>query len=62
MINPSSTMILTVETLAEYEQAMEVIETYLAKGSTNLTEPDLAELQRLSLRVERYEDEHYPMG
>ncbi len=55
-------MILTVETLAEYEQAMEVIETYLAKGSTNLTEPDLAELQRLSLRVERYEDEHYPMG
>ncbi|MBC7571432.1 MAG: helix-turn-helix domain-containing protein [Spirosoma sp.] len=54
-------MILTVETSTEYEQAMEVIETYLAKGSTNLTEPDLAELQRLSLLVERYEDEHYPM-
>lgn len=40
---------------------MEVIETYLAKESVNLLEADLAELQRLSLLVERYEEEHYPM-
>ena len=54
-------MILTIQTSTDYKQAMEVIETYLAKGSVNLTENDLAELQRLSLLVERYEDEHYPM-
>lgn len=54
-------MILTIETQNEYSQAMEVIETYLAKGALNLTETDLAELQRLSLLVERYEEERYPM-
>jgi HTH-type transcriptional regulator/antitoxin HigA len=55
------TMILNVNTQGEYNQAMEVIETYLAKGSVNMTEAGLAELQRLSLLVERYEEEHYPM-
>lgn len=54
-------MILTIGTQKEYAQALAVIETYLAKGSANLTEADLAELQRLSLLVERYEDEEYPM-
>ena len=54
-------MILTIETQHDYTQALDVIETFLAKGSANLTETDLAELQRLSLLVERYEDEHYPM-
>ena len=54
-------MILTIEIHNDYEKALEVIETYLAKGSTNLTETDLAELQRLSLLVERFEEEHYPM-
>ena len=54
-------MILTVKTQVDYEQAMEGIETYLAKGSANLSETDLAELQRLSLLVERYEEEPYPM-
>ena len=54
-------MILTVNTQNEYTQAMEVIETYLAKSSATMTEVDLAELQRLSLLVERYEEEHYPM-
>ncbi|MBD2754385.1 hypothetical protein IC230_15870 [Spirosoma sp. BT704] len=49
-------MILTVETQVDYEQAMEGIETYLAKGSASLLETDLAELQRLSLLVERYEE------
>lgn len=54
-------MILTIEKQNDYTQAMEVIETYLAKGSPNLTEADLAELQRLSLLVDRYEEEQYPM-
>ena len=54
-------MILTIETQHDYTQALAVIETFLAKDSTNLTETDLAELQRLSLLVERYEDERYPM-
>lgn len=54
-------MILTIGTHKEYLQALAVIETYLTKGSANLTETDLAELQRLSLLVERYEDEEYPM-
>lgn len=54
-------MILAVETQYDYENALAVIETYLAKGSANLVELDLAELQRLSLLVERYEEEHYPM-
>ncbi len=54
-------MILTVETQKHYEQALAEIEVFLAKGSSNMTEADLAELQRLSLLVERYEDEHYPM-
>jgi HTH-type transcriptional regulator / antitoxin HigA len=40
---------------------MSVIETFLAKGSANMTETDLAELQRISLLAERYEKEHYPM-
>lgn len=54
-------MILTIEKQNDYTQAMELIEVYLAKKSANLSEADLAELQRLSLLVERYEDEHYPM-
>jgi HTH-type transcriptional regulator/antitoxin HigA len=54
-------MILTIETNQHYQQAMEEIEVFLAKGSAALTEPELAELQRLSMLVERYEDVHYPM-
>jgi antitoxin component HigA of HigAB toxin-antitoxin module len=54
-------MILAVETQTQYDQAMSVIETFLAKKSANLTETDLAELQRISLLAERYEKEHYPM-
>ncbi|GAB3893518.1 hypothetical protein [Spirosoma agri] len=54
-------MILTIETLRDYKQVMAVIETQLAKGSANMTETDLAELQRLSLLAEHYEEEHYPM-
>ncbi len=54
-------MILEINTDNHYHQAMAVIETYLVKGSESLTEADLAELQRLSLLVEKYEEVHYPM-
>ena len=54
-------MLLSIKTPADYERAMNIIETYLTKDSVDLTEADLAELQRISLLVERYEDEHYPM-
>ncbi|AQG79109.1 helix-turn-helix domain-containing protein [Spirosoma montaniterrae] len=54
-------MILTIETQEQYTRALAEIEVFLAKGSSNMTEVDLAELQRLSLLVERYEEEHYPM-
>lgn len=59
-------MILIIKTQHDYTEALAAIETLLTKagppgGSLNLTESDLAELQRLSLLVERYEDEQYPM-
>jgi HTH-type transcriptional regulator/antitoxin HigA len=54
-------MILTIETNHQYQQAMEEIEVFLAKGSARLSDPELAELQRLSMLVEKYEDLHYPM-
>lgn len=54
-------MLLTIETQPDYEQVLARIETYLAKGSANLTETDLRELRRLSELVEKYEDLCYPM-
>lgn len=45
----------------DYNEAMELIDLFLAKGSAKMTEADLAELQRLSLLTEQYEDVHYPM-
>lgn len=54
-------MLLKIETEKEYNDALTQIEAFLSKGSSILTEPELAELQRLSLLVEKYEDEYYPM-
>ena len=54
-------MLSVTETLTNYEQAMAIIETCLAKRSAKLTEADLVELQRLSMLVERYRDTHFPM-
>jgi len=45
----------------DYNEAMEQIALFLAKGSAKMTEADLSELQRLSLLAEQYEDAHYPM-
>lgn len=44
-----------------YNEAMEQIALFLAKGSAKMTEADLSELQRLSLAVETYENLLYPM-
>lgn len=54
-------MITQVTNQQEYHQAMAVIEGYLSKEASVLTETELADLQRLSLLVERYEDVRYPM-
>ncbi|GAA4445942.1 hypothetical protein GCM10023189_00490 [Nibrella saemangeumensis] len=54
-------MILTVDTNEEYQLAAEAIEELLSKGFDRLSITETAELQRLSLLVEKYEDIHYPM-
>jgi len=54
-------MLLAITSERDYNEAMELIEVFLAKGSAKMTEADLAELQRLSLLAEQYEDVHYPM-
>ena len=45
----------------DYNEAMEQIEILLAKGSAFMSQTDLAQLRRLSLEVENYEDLFYPM-
>lgn len=54
-------MLLAITSERDYNEAMELIEVFLAKGSAKMTEADLGELQRLSLLAEQYEDVHYPM-
>lgn len=44
-----------------YNETMEQIEMLLAKRSAFMSQTDLAELQRLSLEIEKYEDLFYPM-
>ena len=55
------TMLLAITSEQDYNEAMEIIEVFLTKGSAKMTDADLAELQRLSLLAEQYEDVHYPM-
>ena len=45
----------------DYSETMEQIEMLLAKGSASMSQTDLAELQRLSVEVEKYENLLYPM-
>lgn len=54
-------MLLAITSEQDYNEAMEIIEVFLTKGSAKMTDADLAELQRLSLLAEQYEDVHYPM-
>jgi HTH-type transcriptional regulator / antitoxin HigA len=54
-------MLLAITSERDYNEAMELIEVFLAKGSAKMTDADLGELQRLSLLAEQYEDVHYPM-
>jgi HTH-type transcriptional regulator / antitoxin HigA len=54
-------MLLAINSERDYNEAMEQIEVILAKGSASMTETEMAELQRLSLLAEQYEDIQYPM-
>jgi HTH-type transcriptional regulator/antitoxin HigA len=45
--------------LKEYNKIMSEIETYLQRGFSNLTETETAELKRLSLLAEAFEDKFY---
>ncbi|TAE33463.1 MAG: helix-turn-helix domain-containing protein [Cytophagales bacterium] len=54
-------MLLAINSERDYNEAMAQIEVILVKGSANMTEAEMAELQRLSLLAEQYEDVHYPM-
>lgn len=55
-------MIDKIRTRNQYDQVMELIETYLSKATENggfssLTKKENAELKKLSLMAEQYEDE-----
>ncbi|WP_345263122.1 helix-turn-helix domain-containing protein [Nibrella viscosa] len=52
---------MNVDTNEEYQLATKAIEELLSKGFDRLSDAETAELQRLSLLVEKYEDVHYPM-
>ena len=50
-----------ITTENQYNVALELIETYLQKGSSALMPEEKQELKRLSLLVEAYELQVYPM-
>lgn len=50
-----------IKTEAEYDAALAVIEELLQIGEENMTEKQLEELERVSIAVEKYEEEHYPI-
>ncbi len=54
-------MLSVIMSERDYNEVMDQIELYLTKGSAKMTETDLADLQRLSLIVEKYENMLYPM-
>ena len=48
-----------IETEDDYERILERIDALMHAGKDT---PELEELKRLTMMVERYEDEHYPIG
>ena len=54
-------MIRVITTDNQYNEALEIIEEYLKKGSQLMTDGDKQELHRLSVLVEAYEQKVYPM-
>ena len=54
-------MLTSVTTENQYKEALAVIEIYLQKGSTALSFDEKQELRRISLLVESFEQQVYPM-
>ncbi len=50
-----------IKTEAEFDEALAVIEELLKIGEENMTEEQLKELERVSIAVEQYDQEHYPI-
>jgi HTH-type transcriptional regulator/antitoxin HigA len=50
-----------IETEAEYERALEIINRLMSKPESKLTSEEDVLLELLSQLVERYEDRHYPI-
>jgi HTH-type transcriptional regulator/antitoxin HigA len=54
-------MIIQITSEIEYKTALDAVETFLQKGFDKLTEIETKELQRISLLIEKYEAQHYPL-
>ena len=54
-------MTAAITTENQYKEALVIIENYLKKGSNVLTFDEKQELRRISLLVEAYEQQMYPM-
>jgi len=52
---------MKINTNSEYHTALAKIESFIEKGFKNLTKRETAELQKLSVSVEEYEVQKYPM-
>ena len=57
--NTSTITVIIIE--SQYNEALVVIENYLKKGSNALSFDEKQELKRISLLVEVYEQQVYPM-
>lgn len=52
-------MITAINDFKQYEEVMQIIDTYLQRGFDNLSAAENEELKRLSEMAEVYEDKHY---
>ncbi len=52
---------MKISTNSQYHSALAQIERYIEKGFKNLTKRETAELKKLSVTVEEYEMQKYPM-
>lgn len=52
---------MKINTNSQYHTTLAQIEGYIEKGFKNLTKRETKELQKLSVEVEEYESQKYPM-
>ena len=52
---------MKINTNSQYHTALAKIESFIEKGFKNLTKGETEELQKLSVEVEEYEMQKYPM-